>query len=40
MLRLERGAAVDPIGAYRADGYRARVGAERPTVRSSGGGIV
>jgi L-rhamnose isomerase/sugar isomerase len=40
MLRLERGAAVDPIGAYRADGYRARVGAERPAVRSSGGGIV
>jgi L-rhamnose isomerase/sugar isomerase len=40
MLRLEQGGAADPIAAYRADGYRARVGAERPAVRSSGGGIV
>ncbi len=40
LLRLERGGAIDPIAAYRADGYRARVGALRPAVRSSGGGIV
>ena len=40
MLRLERGGAIDPIAAYRADGYRARMGALRPAVRSGGGGIV
>jgi L-rhamnose isomerase/sugar isomerase len=40
LLRLEQGGAIDPIAAYRADGYRARVGGERPAARSSGGGIV
>ncbi|MRW92076.1 L-rhamnose catabolism isomerase [Duganella sp. FT80W] len=40
LARAEAGAAVDPVGAYRASGYRARVGAERPAVASSGGGIV
>ncbi|MTV41443.1 L-rhamnose catabolism isomerase [Duganella radicis] len=40
MARLERGGAIDPVAAYRASGYRARVAAERPAVASSGGGIV
>ena len=40
MTRLEKGAAIDPVGAYRASGYRARVAAERPASRGSGGGIV
>jgi L-rhamnose isomerase/sugar isomerase len=38
--RLEKGAAIDPIAAYRASGYRAKVAAERPAVASGGGGIV
>jgi L-rhamnose isomerase/sugar isomerase len=40
MARLERGGAMNPVGAYRASGYRARVAAERPAVTGSGGGIV
>ena len=40
MARLKRGGAVDPIGAYRAAGYRAKVAAERPAVAGGGGGIV
>ena len=37
--RAEAGGAIDPIGAYRASRYRARVAAERPAVRGGGGGI-
>jgi L-rhamnose isomerase / sugar isomerase len=40
MARLEKGAAIDPISAYRASGYRARVAAERPASKAGGGGIV
>lgn len=39
-VRLEAGGAIDPLGAYRASGYRQRVAAERPAVRGSAGGIV
>ena len=40
MARLEGGGAINPISAYRAAGYRGKVGAERPAVTSLGGGIV
>ena len=40
MARLESGAAIDPVAAYRASGYRARVASERPAVSGVGGGIV
>ncbi|MAM84431.1 MAG: L-rhamnose catabolism isomerase [Acidobacteria bacterium] len=40
MARLEKGAAADPVAAYRASGYRAKVAAERPAVSGAGGGIV
>ncbi len=40
MARLENGGAIDPVGAYRAAGYRGKVTAERPAVTSGGGGIV
>lgn len=40
MARLESGGAVNPVAAYRASGYRAKVAAERPAVTGSGGGIV
>ncbi|MDH6269421.1 L-rhamnose isomerase/sugar isomerase [Rhizobium sp. SG_E_25_P2] len=40
MARLERGGAINPIGAYRASNYRAKVAGERPAVISGGGGIV
>ena len=40
MARLENGGAIDPVSAYRASGYRARVAAERPAVSGAGGGIV
>ncbi len=40
MARLEKGAAIAPVAAYRASGYRAKVAAERPKVLSAGGGIV
>ncbi|WP_054312334.1 L-rhamnose catabolism isomerase [Mesorhizobium sp. 1M-11] len=40
MARLNRGGAIDPITAYRASGYRAKVAAERPAVSAAGGGIV
>jgi len=39
-VRLDAGAAIDPVAAYRASGYRARVASERPAVRGGGGGIV
>jgi L-rhamnose isomerase / sugar isomerase len=38
--RLENGGAIDPIGAYRASGYRQKVADIRPHVRGAGGGIV
>ena len=40
MARLNAGGAIDPVGAYRAAGYRRKVTAERPAVSSGGGGIV
>jgi L-rhamnose isomerase / sugar isomerase len=40
MARLRAGAAIDPIAAYRAAGYRAQVAAVRPAVIGAGGGIV
>lgn len=40
MARLQKGAAIDPVSAYRAAGYRARVAAVRPKVSGAGGGIV
>ena len=40
MARLEKGAAVDPVAAYRASGYRRKIGEVRPRTTGSGGGIV
>ncbi|WP_187430349.1 hypothetical protein ROLI_027550 [Roseobacter fucihabitans] len=40
MARLEGGGAIDPVAAYRASGYRARVASQRPAVSGAGGGIV
>ena len=40
MARLEKGAAIDPVAAYRDSGYRAKVADERPAVSGAGGGIV
>jgi L-rhamnose isomerase / sugar isomerase len=38
--RLRNGGAIDPVGAYRASGYRAAKGRERPATGGSGSGIV
>lgn len=38
--RASKGGAIDPIGAYRASKYRARVAEQRPAVSGGGGGIV
>ncbi|MEM6985662.1 MAG: L-rhamnose catabolism isomerase [Pseudomonadota bacterium] len=38
--RVSKGGAIDPVGAYRAAGYRKAVAAERPDVVGAGGGIV
>ncbi|MGE8106337.1 L-rhamnose catabolism isomerase [Allorhizobium sp. NPDC080224] len=38
--RLRAGGAIDPVAAYRASGYRARVAAERPAVKGGSSGIV
>ena len=38
--RLVKGGAIDPIGTYRASGYRQRVTAERPSSGGSSSGIV
>jgi L-rhamnose isomerase/sugar isomerase len=38
--RAENGGAIDPVATYRAAGYRAKVGRERPTVTGGSGGIV
>ena len=40
MARQRAGAAIDPVAAYRASGYRAKVAAKRPKSASGGGGIV
>jgi L-rhamnose isomerase / sugar isomerase len=40
MTRLEKDAAINPIAAYRAGGYRARIARERPASDARGGGIV
>ena len=39
-VRADNGGAIDPIAAYRASKYRARVAKARPAVRGGGGGIV
>jgi len=39
-VRLDADGAIDPVGSYRASGYRARVAEERPAVAEGGGGIV
>ena len=38
--RVSKGGAIDPVGTYRASGYRARCGQSRPGKQSLGGGIV
>ncbi|WP_116653740.1 L-rhamnose catabolism isomerase [Pelagibacterium sediminicola] len=38
--RRREGAAIDPVAAYRASGYRARVARERPAVSGGSGGII
>jgi L-rhamnose isomerase/sugar isomerase len=40
MARLKARGAIDPIAAYRASGYRQKVGKERPAVMGGSGGIV
>jgi L-rhamnose isomerase/sugar isomerase len=40
MARHEKGAAIDPVLAYRRSGYRREVAALRPAVAGGGGGIV
>ncbi|HEY8596171.1 MAG TPA: L-rhamnose catabolism isomerase [Devosiaceae bacterium] len=40
MARREKGCAIDPVAAYRAAGYRAKVTGQRPAVSGGGGGIV
>jgi len=38
--RASKGGAIDPVGAYRASGYRARCAQARPGKQNLGGGIV
>ena len=38
--RASKGAAIDPVGAYRTSGYRGRCAQARPGKQSLGGGIV
>ena len=38
--RQQAGAAIEPVQAYRASGYRARTAAQRPATTRSGSGIV
>lgn len=40
MARLRKGAAIDPVAAYRASGYRQQVAGIRPKVAAGSGGIV
>jgi L-rhamnose isomerase/sugar isomerase len=39
-VRRDASGAIDPLGAYRASGYRARVARERPAAAAGGGGSV
>ena len=39
-VRRDKGGAINPIAAYRASKYRAKVAGERPAVTGGGGGIV
>jgi len=39
-VRMDAGGAADPVGAYRASGYRARMAELRPAVVGGSGGIV
>jgi L-rhamnose isomerase/sugar isomerase len=38
--RLQKGAAIDPVGVYRSSGYRAACAAKRPAQQNFGSGIV
>lgn len=40
MARMRGGGAVDPVGCYRASGYREKVASERKAQGGAGGGIV
>ena len=40
MARLEAGGAIDPVAAYRAAGYRQKVGEIRPAIAAGSSGIV
>lgn len=40
LARLEQGGAIDPLAAYRASGYRAKIADIRPAVEGGSGGIV
>lgn len=40
MARLRQHAAIDPIAAYRASGYRQAIGAIRPAKQAGSGGII
>ena len=40
MARSRKGAAIDPVAAYRASGYRAACARNRPAQKNFGGGIV
>jgi L-rhamnose isomerase/sugar isomerase len=40
MTRHEKGAAINPVGAFRKSGYRAAVAKARPPASGGGGGIV
>jgi len=40
LARLEKGGAIDPLGAYRASRYRHKVAELRPAVEGGSGGIV
>lgn len=40
MARVNLGGAIDPVAAYRASGYRAKKGEERPAAGGSSSGIV
>jgi L-rhamnose isomerase/sugar isomerase len=40
MARQSRGAAIDPIAAYRRSGYRQAMAAQRPAVGGPRSGIV
>lgn len=40
MARLKAGAAIDPVAVYRARGYCAQIGEERPAVVGGSGSIV